>query len=72
MVFNPNFVARNYFLHLSHFIVQNCAMIAKKAMKYLRNCVELRATEVLFHLKIHNFNCDLQMYAADTRMKISL
>ena len=67
MVFNPNFVARNYFLHL-----QNCAMIAKKAIKYLRNCVELRATEVLFHLKIHNFNCDLQMYAADTRMKISL
>ena len=42
MVFNPNFVARNYFLHLSHFIVQNCAMIAKKAKKYLRNCVELR------------------------------
>ena len=27
---------------------------------------ELRATELLFYLKINYFNCDLQIYAADT------
>jgi len=45
-----------------------------------RNCeqgsnltfAELRETELLFHLKINNFKCDLQIYAADTRIKISL
>ena len=28
--------------------------------------------ELLFHLKINNLNCGLQIYVADTRMKISL
>ena len=28
--------------------------------------------ELLFHKKINNVNCDFQIYAADTRMKISL
>ena len=52
-------------------VVRNCAIIAnKKAVKYSQNCAELRATELLFHLKINNFNCDLQIYAADTRMEI--
>ena len=32
----------------------------------------LRATELLFHLKFNNFKCDLQVYAAETRMEISL
>ena len=38
------------------------------------NCAEVRATELLFHLKINSFefDCDLHFYAADTRIKISL
>ena len=38
----------------------------KEAIKHSRNCAGLRAEELLFHLKINNFNCDLQIYAADT------
>ena len=34
--------------------------------------MEFRATELLFHLKIKNFNCELQIYAADTRIEISV
>ena len=71
--FQTSSVARNcaqWLLPLSPF---HCAIIAKKeAIKYLRNFAELHATELLFHLKINNFMCDLQSYAADTRMEISL
>ena len=70
-VSNRNSVARNGCIRSRHFIARNCAIITnKEAIKYSRNCAELRATELLFHLKINNFNCDLQIYAADTRIKI--
>ena len=47
----------------------------KEAIKHSRNCAGLRAEELLFHLKINNFNVQityklltnyLQIYAADT------
>jgi len=41
-------------------------------MKYLRNCAELHATELLFPLKINHLNCDLEIYGVDTRMEMSL
>ena len=49
-------------------IVRNCKELRTPELL----ATELRATELLFHLKINNLNCDLQVYAADTRMKISL
>ena len=56
-----------------NFIAQSCAMIAnKEAIKYSRNCAEFHAAELLFHLKINNFNCDLHIDAAYKRMEISL
>ena len=65
-------IARNGCFRLRHFIARNCAIIAnKEVIKYSHHCAELRATELLFHLKINNFNCDLQIYAADTRMEIT-
>ena len=36
------------------------------------NCTELRAAELLLYLKINNFNCDLKIYAADTRMELNI
>ena len=57
------------------------AMVASAYVLLLRyNCeqgnnekfAELRTTKLLLHLKINNFNCALQIYAADTRMEISL
>ena len=36
------------------------------------NCTELHAAELLLYLKINNFNCDLKIYAADTRMELNI
>jgi len=36
------------------------------------NCTELRAAELLFYLKINNFNCDLKICAADSRMELNI
>jgi len=33
---------------------------------------ELRATELLFHLKFNNFNCDLQIFAESEDGNISV
>ena len=44
----------------------------REAIKCTRNCAEFRATELLFLLKNKNLNYDLEIYAADTRMEISL
>ena len=51
-------IARNGCFRFRYFIARNWAIIAKKeANKYSRNCAELRASELLFYLKINNFNC---------------
>ena len=45
-------IARNGCFRFRYFIARNWAKIAKKeAIKYSRNCAELRASELLFYLK---------------------
>ena len=66
-------IAPNGCFRLRHFIARNCAIIAnKEVIKYSRNCAELRATELIFHLKINNFNCDLQINAAADTYRIKV
>ena len=55
--------------------VKRAMIISACAISLRYNCEQgsnLSFAELLFHLKINNLNCDLQVYAADTSMKISL
>ena len=58
-------ISRNGCFRLSHFIARNCAIIATRKQLNI-------ATELLFHLKINDFNCDLRIFAESENGNISV